>query len=94
MDLLTVASHFMQSDEFTVLYGPSPTVRALVTGYYTNILDRAPEQAGIDFWMDVLDSGRATAAEVLVAISESAEHQALLVGQVAHGVAYIPYDGP
>lgn len=94
VDLLTVASHFMQSDEFTALYGPNPTVRELVTGYYTNILDRAPEQAGIDFWTAVLDSGRASSAELLVAISESAEHQVLLLGQVAHGVTYVPYEGP
>ncbi|MFD2367805.1 DUF4214 domain-containing protein [Pseudoduganella sp. GCM10020061] len=92
VSLLTVASHFMLSDEFTALYGANPTVRELVTGYYRNILDREPEQEGIDFWMGVLESGRATSAEVLVAISESAEHQALLVGQVSHGVAYVPYD--
>lgn len=94
VDLRTVAAHFMMSDEFTAMYGANPTVRSLVTGYYRNILDREPEQAGIDFWMGVLDSGRATAQEVLVAISESAEHQALLVGQISHGVAYVPYDGP
>lgn len=91
--LLSVASHFMLSNEFRATYGDNPTVRDLVTGYYRNILDREPEQAGIDFWMDVLDDGRASSAEVLVAISESAEHQALLIGQVSHGVSYIPWGG-
>lgn len=92
--LLSIASHFMTSTEFTTAYGSNPTAAFLIGGYYRNILDREPEQAGIDFWLDVLDSGRATAAEVLVAISESPEHQALLIGQVSHGVSYIPYDAP
>lgn len=94
MPLLAIASHFMLSNEFIAMYGTNPANGALVTGYYRNILDREPEPAGVNFWLDVLDRGLATDAEVLVAISESAEHQALLVGQVAHGVTYIPYGGP
>lgn len=92
-DLLGLATHFMRSDEFRSMYGENPTNRELVTGYYRNILDREPEQAGIDFWLGVLDQGRATKEEVMVAISESAEHQTLLIGQISHGVAYIPYGG-
>ena len=90
-DLLGLATHFMRSDEFRSMYGDNPTNRDLVTGYYRNILDREPEPAGIDFWLGVLDQGRATKEEVMVAISESGEHQTLLVGQISHGVAYIPY---
>ncbi|HEU4853647.1 MAG TPA: DUF4214 domain-containing protein [Telluria sp.] len=92
--LLSIAGHFMQSNEFVSMYGANPTNSFLVTGYYRHILDREPEQAGIDFWIDVLADGRASAADVLVAISESAEHRDLLVGQVSHGVTYIPYGGP
>lgn len=94
MSMLSVAAHFMQSGEFIARYGSNPSNDALVTGYYRNILDREPERAGIDFWLAVLDEGRASAAEVLCAISESAEHQAMLVGQVSHGVAYQPWQGP
>ena len=92
-DLLGLATHFMKSDEFRAMYGDNPTNRELVTGYYRNILDREPEPAGIDFWLAVLDQGRATREEVMVAVSESAEHQALLIGQISHGVAYIPHGG-
>lgn len=90
-DLLGLATHFMQSNEYRAMYGDNPSNRDLVTGYYRNILDREPEQAGIEFWLGVLDQGRATREEVMVAISESAEHQALLIGQISHGVTYIPY---
>jgi hypothetical protein len=43
---------------------------------YRNVLDREGEPGGIDFWTNSLDSGLATRTDVVIAFSESLEHQA------------------
>ena len=85
-----VAQGFIDSQEYRDAYGSAMTHRELVARYYTNILDRAPEQAGLDFWVARLDSGVAR-AEVLAGISESAENIKGLAAVIANGFDYIPY---
>jgi len=81
---------FIDSQEYRAAYGSAMTHRELVTRYYTNILDRAPEQAGLDFWVQKLDSGVAR-AEVLAGISESPENINGSAALIANGFAYTPY---
>ena len=88
--LNTVAANFVASAEFKALYGANPGNRELVTQFYQHILERQPEQAGIDYWAGVLDSGASDVAGVLAAISESSEHQVLLIGEISHGISYTP----
>lgn len=90
VSLTTVAQGFIDSQEYRAAYGSAMTHRELVTRYYTNILDRAPEQAGLDFWVTLLDSG-ATRAEVLAGISESAENINGSAAIIANGFSYLPY---
>lgn len=90
VSVTTVAQGFIDSQEYRAAYGSAMTHRELVTRYYTNILDRAPEQAGLDFWVGKLDSG-ATRAEVLAGISESAENIAGSAALIANGFSYLPY---
>jgi hypothetical protein len=90
--LASIASGFVNSDEFKLAYGAAPSNKALVTQFYQNILHRAPESGGLDFWVGVLD-GNTSKAEVLAAISESAENQAGVIAVIGNGFTYTPYGG-
>lgn len=91
MSLLDVANGFVQSKEFKDLYGANPTNADLVNKYYANILHRAPDAAGAEYWTKLLDQHTVTNADVLMNISESAENQTALVGVLQNGFEYTPY---
>jgi hypothetical protein len=71
-----VASAFVDSAEFKSLYGNAPANADIVGKYYLNVLHRTGEAAGVAYWLDILDSKRATPAQVLAYFSESAENKA------------------
>ncbi len=87
-----VASDFINSTEFTTLYGANTTNADFLTHVYQNVLHRAPDQSGYNWWLDALNSGAARDG-VLVGFSESAENRAQveLTGVVKDGFAYQPY---
>jgi hypothetical protein len=91
VSLRDVADGFVASNEFKTLYGFAPTSREIVSKFYENVLNRAGETAGIDFWTNVLETKAATVAEVLMGFSESPENQTALVGVMSNGMAYTPY---
>jgi hypothetical protein len=91
--LKDVAAGFIASAEYQGVYGAHPDPTNLVTRYYENILHRPPEPAGLDFWSGVLTRGDAPTADVLVAISESAENVQGLAAVIGNGFAYKPYSG-
>ncbi|MEM7275679.1 MAG: DUF4214 domain-containing protein [Actinomycetota bacterium] len=69
--LEAIAAAFAGSDEFVTEYG-ALTDTQFVTLVYANVLDRAPDQAGLDHWVGLLAAGldRGT---VMVGFSESSE---------------------
>jgi hypothetical protein len=73
--LQTVADGFMQSPEWQARYG-TPDNQAFVETLYRNVLDRAGEADGVNFWTGHLNDGAASRGEVVVAFSESPEHVA------------------
>lgn len=89
--LAAVAKAFIDSQEFRTAYGAQPSNRDMVTKFYTNVLHRAPDQGGLDFWVKALDSGAIDAATALTGFSESAENVAQLIGVIAQGIGYHPY---
>ena len=89
--LLDVADGFIQSKEFKDLYGDNPTNADIVNKFYANVLHRAPDQAGADYWTKLLDQHVLTKADVLMSFSESPENQAALVGVTQNGIDYTPY---
>jgi subtilisin-like proprotein convertase family protein/subtilisin family serine protease len=89
--LLDVANGFVQSAEFKHLYGDKPTNADIVDKFYENVLHRAPDQAGADYWTKLLDQHVLTTADVLMSFSESPENQAALVGVLQNGFEYTPY---
>jgi subtilisin-like proprotein convertase family protein/subtilisin family serine protease len=89
--LLDVANGFAQSAEFKKLYGDNPTNADIVDRFYANVLHRAPDAAGADYWTKLLDQHVLTNADVLMSFSESPENQAALIGVVQNGIAFTPY---
>jgi serralysin len=88
---LDVLSHeFMTGQkEFDALYGVNPNDQEFLGHLYQNVLHRAPDQAGFDFWIDSMNKG-ITHEQVLKNFSESPENQAQVVGSMDHGILYTP----
>jgi hypothetical protein len=86
-----VAQGFINSQEYQSVYGLVSSNRELVTKYYANILHRAPEAAGLEYWTDVLDRKAASVAQVLANISESPENHNGVAMVIGNGFEYTPY---
>lgn len=88
MALDTMAGGFVNSNEFRSIYGSQPSNYDLVYRFYQNVLHRAPDQAGLDYWVNILDTRKASVTEVLVGFSESDENYSALVGSMQNGIEF------
>jgi hypothetical protein len=88
MTLTQAAAGFSGSAEFANLYGAHATDTQFVQALYQNVLHRAGDGAGADFWMHALASST-TRADVLANFSESAENQAQVIGSIQNGIDYL-----
>lgn len=88
--LQAIADGFINSAEFTNLYGANPSHEVFLTKVYDNVLHRAPDQAGYDYWLSVLYSGTPR-ADVLAGFSESAENKAQVAAAISSGISYTRY---
>jgi len=68
---LSIAGGFTQSAEFLAKYGSLSNTQ-FVTQLYANVLDRAPDTAGLNSWLAELSAGQ-TREHVLIGFAESAE---------------------
>lgn len=84
-----VAAGFTNSVEFKDLYGTNPSNATLITSFYQNVLHRAPDPVGFNFWKNVLDNSGAL-TQVLIGFSESSENQAQVIGVIQSGIDYLP----
>lgn len=91
LSLEAIAGGFIDSDEFRSIYGASPSNFDVVYRFYQNVLHRAPDAGGLEFWVHVLDAGLATRAQVLIGFSESAENYLQLIGSMTDGIPYTPW---
>ncbi|MFZ6711570.1 DUF4214 domain-containing protein [Undibacterium sp. TC9W] len=85
------AAGFGNSAEFKKLYGDNITDNAFMTALYNNVLQRNPDQAGFDYWNGRISAGM-TRPDILASFSESTENIAQVIGQISHGIEYIPYN--
>jgi hypothetical protein len=85
-----VADNFVNSKEFQGLYGVASTDAVFLASLYQNVLHRAPDQAGLDYWSGELQHGMAR-ADVLTAFADSTENQLALASSLQYGVVYTPY---
>ena len=86
--LVRIADSFAGSSEFIRKYG-TLTNRAFVTRIYTDVLERNPDQAGIDYWTRQLDLRRRNRGSVMVGFSESGEYKRKQAELTDVAVAYI-----
>lgn len=73
---------FANAPEFVAEYGEDvdPTDEAFITQLYENLLGRAPDEAGLEFFTNLPEG--ATIGDVVVAFSESPEFQGAINGQI------------
>jgi hypothetical protein len=71
---IQVAHNFIVSNEYKVLYGADPTHDQFLTALYQNVLGRAPDKAGHDYWLNLLDTKQITPEQILINFSESTEN--------------------
>ncbi|MFL6672021.1 MAG: DUF4214 domain-containing protein [Massilia sp.] len=88
-----VAAEFINQPEFDALYGKNPSSADFINHLYNNVLHRAPDAAGFNYWMDSLDVQHATRDYVLGFFTESPENQALVIGSIQNGFAFAPWQG-
>lgn len=86
--LTAVAAGFFQSAEFQKLYGTNPSTTTLITNFYQNVLHRAPDQAGFDYWNNQISTGKISAAGALASFCESTENQAQVIGAIQNGIDF------
>lgn len=88
--LRDVADAFASSPEYT---GSGPkTDAAFVTSLYNNVLHRAPDQGGFDYWMyDITHNS--SRADLLAYFSESPENVAQTASLVGQGIHYDQFLG-
>lgn len=90
--IANIAAGFANSPEFASLYGANTTDEAYLTALYQNTLHRAPDQAGMDYWKDILAHGQSR-EQVLVSFSDSPENRAQVIGSIQNGIDYTPWHG-
>jgi hypothetical protein len=89
MALSEIAARFIDSAEFGELYGTDPSNGEFLRAVYRNVLDRAPDGEGYDWWFNEMagDNGRSR-EEVLVGFSESSENIEATEEVIALGILY------
>ncbi len=85
-----IAQSFIDSAEFTDLYGAGTSNTAFVDALYDNVLHRDGDATGVAFWNSVLDHGT-NRADVLIEFAESIENRAQLAEVIGNGFTYTPY---
>ncbi|XBO41700.1 DUF4214 domain-containing protein [Alsobacter sp. KACC 23698] len=77
---------FVNSAEFKAVYGAGASNAQIVDRLYHNVLGRAGEPSGTDFWVGKLQSG-ASVADVLANFSESPENVAKVAPLIGIGIS-------
>jgi hypothetical protein len=94
MDQLEVSARFVDSDEFRTLYGTNPSNAQFLTKLYQNVLGRAPEATGYNWWLNELNTNPSkNKAKVLADFAESSENQAGVASLIGNGITYEPWVG-
>ncbi len=85
MGMRTLAQHFAASPEFRWLYGENSSNSTFINAVYENVLDRAPDGGGWQYWNGQLEAGMSR-GEVLLRFSDSAENVALVAPNIESGI--------
>ena len=91
LSLNEVAGYFVTSKEFTDMYGTNLSNAAFIDKLYQNVLHRSGDTGGVAFWLNYMDNGGGTQAQVLAYFGESAENVSTLAATIGQGFTYTPY---
>ena len=86
--LAAIAQNFSNSPEFTSRYG-ALTDDQYINLVYQNVLGRAPDPQGYDFYFTRLQSGALTRGQMMIGFSESPEFQLLMAEEVYVIAVYV-----
>jgi hypothetical protein len=93
MDVVEVAARFIDSPEFSQLYGSNVSNATFITNIYKNVLDRNPDYTGLAWWVNEMQTNPSkTWQKVLADFSESAENKANVAALIANGITYDPWE--
>ena len=87
-----IVQYFLNSTEFKSKFGSNLTNGEFVKRMYANVLLRASDTGGYNFWVGQLNSGQMTRAQVALAFLDSAEFQNLAVSQNRVDVSLLYFD--
>jgi len=87
VSLIKVASDFIGSREFRDIYGSNLSNQEFVEELYYNVLGRAGEAGGVDYWTDELADG-ASRAWLLANFSESRENVQGVAPAIKDGIFF------
>ncbi len=85
VDIQSVAAGFVNAAEFRSVYGTNPSNAHIVDLMYQNVLGRAGESAGINFWVGQLDGGLSVGA-LLQGFAVSSENHGIVDPKIALGI--------
>lgn len=88
----SAASGFIQSAEFSSLYGSNISDAFFLTQLYNNVLDRNPDQAGLNYWVNQFNGGLSRES-ALINFSESSENVSNVADAISNGIVYQPWLG-
>ena len=88
VSLTTIAQGFIASPEFQGKYGANPSYETYLNLLYNNILERAPDTDGMNYWMSNMRNGIDSPAAVLASFSEGYENTANVAPDIANGIYY------
>lgn len=71
--LAGVCVGWFSSSEYTTAYPATMTTTQYVSAVYNNVFARAPDSAGLAYWVDRLDTNTITRQAMIVEFSESPE---------------------
>ncbi|QJD99293.1 DUF4214 domain-containing protein [Massilia forsythiae] len=71
-DLTAISTAFSTSAEATARFG-SEDAGARITDIYQQLFNRAPDAAGVAYWLDVMNNGKTSLANVAIAIMNGAQ---------------------
>ena len=100
-DAVRMATDFTYADAFKTLYGVQTAdnymtgedITALVTKIYENVLDRAPDAGGRDYYVGEITAKSKTVGQILAEISDSTENKLAVVELIATGIEYTLWVG-
>ncbi|MBI0534100.1 DUF4214 domain-containing protein [Roseomonas sp. KE2513] len=87
LSLRDMAGAFTASNEFTARFG-SPDNAGFINQLYVNVLGRAPDTTGFNYWKAGIDAGTLTRTDLVLAFSESTEFKTTTASWIEGGIVF------